>query len=148
MSIDTSKLELIRRDELQSLYWLEEDVVLIEPVLGAIDTETRARDSVAFLKALVRERGRPVAVVLLLDCLKGQDRRARKVHATAFRPEQLAGVAVVARSPLGRAIASFLLGFARSTVPISAFSSVDEARVWARSMLQRAADSLPPAGRG
>jgi hypothetical protein len=88
------------------------------PRPGYQQTIAGARASLEEFERLAGERERPLALIVIVDRVLSQDSQSRKLWAEAS-PRLRAGLALVCRSPLSRAIASFFIGLRRPSYPLA-----------------------------
>ena len=82
-------------------------------------------------------------VILFFDGFVSQDTNARRVYREARR-ELVLAVAFVARSLLGRAIASFALGGRLPSARRKMFTTLEDALPWVRTQRDRTAHEEEP----
>jgi hypothetical protein len=111
-------------------YLLSEEVLLVLPDKGLKDDGPSAQVNVDYQIAYARLIGRRCGVVLVLDSLVSQDSEARRLFAAGMTPTLFYAAALVASTPLARAIGSFFLGLTRPAVPTLLFESVEDAARW------------------
>lgn len=122
-------------------YELAERVILARPLPGYAQTEEGARRSLAEAHRIAREIGRPIVLVLAADRMGSDDGRSREVWRTGLDTDLVAGVLIVTRSLLGRAIGSFIIGMARPPVPAGMVDSFTEAIARAHQTLAARAEA-------
>jgi hypothetical protein len=121
---------------------VEPGVLAVVPLAAAVDDEKTALENFAFEESYFRKLGRSGVSLVLVDNAVSQDREARRVYQRS-RSTQVAAVAFVADTLLGRAIASFMLGGRESGAPVKMFATVEDALPWARSHLKTSAGEEP-----
>jgi hypothetical protein len=71
-----------------------------------------------------------VVTVVVVDRVKDQDPRARRIWTDEVDSDLVCGLALVGSTMLGRAIASFFIGLARPRVPTVMVATVEQAVAW------------------
>jgi len=122
---------------------VERGVLAALPLSPAIDDEATARENSAFHEEYFRTRGTSGVVILFFDGFVSQDTNARRVYREARR-ELVLAVAFVARSLLGRAIASFALGGRLPSARRKMFTTLEDALPWVRTQRDRTAHEEEP----
>ena len=106
------------------------DVLFVVPDNGSKDTGASAEGNADFQIRFAQEFGRPVAVVVRMTSLLSQDADARRVYAARMEPTHFYAAALVATSPISRAIASFFLGLTKPKFPTRVHDSYESALDW------------------
>ena len=135
--IDTSGWQQLGGTTSGGYYLAVPDVLVAVPQLGLVQTEALARASLAEFGRIARERGRRVALIVLVDRVASQDAASRRVWSEANDEGLRCGMALVCRSLLARAIGSFFIGLRKSRTPTELFGDYAGALVWAREMVGR-----------
>lgn len=133
---DYERWPLLGRTDNASFRLADAGVVVVIPDDGCTDDEHTARQSVAMQHEHWRAAGRRGATIVLMDRVVHQTKNARRVYQTEVDPELIVGFGLVTRSVFGRAVASVFVGLARPVVPTRMFGDLDEARRWARGLLE------------
>jgi hypothetical protein len=110
------------------------DILIGTPKPGTVDNVESAKVNVEFEGKYARELGKRICVVILVDNLLAQDAETRRVYTEGLGEDSIYGVALVSGNSMGRAIASFFMGFSKPKVPTKMFDSIQSAIVWARSI--------------
>ncbi|AKU93790.1 hypothetical protein AKJ09_00454 [Labilithrix luteola] len=100
---------------------------------GSLDDFETATENREFQESYFRRIGSPGAIIVLMDGFTSQDHAARTVYL-GYDDRLLRGVALVASSLLGRAIASFSIGLRQSKLPIKSFATLELALAWAEKV--------------
>jgi hypothetical protein len=120
-------------------YYLAEPGVLIaEPKPGYRQTLEGARASLEEQERIARQLGEPLVVLVLLEPVRDQDRKARRVWAEEANPSYMRGLSLVGATPLARAIGSFFLGLARPKIPVAMHERFEEGIAWAHTLMEQA----------
>jgi hypothetical protein len=135
LDVDVSQFERVGGTDAGDYYEVAPDVLLAYPQDGYVQTESGARASMQELLRIARERGRPLALIVLVDRVRSQDTGGRRVWRDEVDPELVRALALVTRSLLSRAIGSFFLGLTRPIIPTAMVPTFDEAVSWALSEL-------------
>lgn len=109
------------------------DILVVQPDEGLRDDGDSARENMAFQTEYARSLGRPIAVIVLLSSLKGQDAEARRVYAEGMDTTLFYASALVVGNALARAIGSFFLGLSKPATPTDLFDRIERAIAWAES---------------
>jgi hypothetical protein len=126
-----------------SFYLVEDDVLVAIPNEGYVQTEEGARTALAESDRIAREMGRQHVLIVLIDPVRSQDARGRRVWTVEADPRLRCGVALVCRSMLARAMGSFFMGLNKPVIETRMFAGFDDALGWAR---QRVKDHGGPIG--
>lgn len=135
VDVDVSKYERVGGTDAGGYFEVAPDVLLAYPREGYVQTEEGARASLIELQRIAEERGRPQALIVLVDRVRSQDSGGRRVWRDEVDSERVGALALVTRSRLSRAIGSFFLGLTRPRIPTAMVPSFDEAVRFARSTL-------------
>jgi hypothetical protein len=133
--VDVSKLDRVGGTKAGGFYVLQPDVLLACPLDGYIQTVDGARESLLEQHRIARELGRRQVLVVLVDRVRSQDSGSRSVWSDEVDTKLMCGLALVGKSPLSRAIASFFLGLRRPRVPTRMFGTTDRAIAWAKTVI-------------
>ncbi len=132
---DFSKYKEFQRTASMAAYTIEsdQDILIIVPKEGMMDTPKSASENVALLYNYARSLGRPCCAVVIMDNVLSQDAEARRAYQE-IDPKLVFAAGLVVRSPLARALGSFFIGLARPIAPTKLFDSVEKAIEWLRTM--------------
>ena len=111
-------------------YEIDLDVLAIVPFADSRDSETSARESIAFQDRHWRAAGRRGAVVVFMDNVIEQDAGARGVYADETEHTLTTCYALVGETFFGHAAAAVFTGLTRPTPPTQVFRSLADARPW------------------
>ncbi len=114
---------------------LAPDVLVAIPRAGYVQSSEGARRSLEELYRIARERGRRLAVLILVDRVVSQDADSRRVWQRGLDPELVCCLGLVGSTLLARAIGSFFIGLQRPAVPTRMLSDIDTALRWAQERL-------------
>ena len=114
---------------------IEPGVLIAVPRPHYVQTGQDSRDSLVEFQRIAAQRGRPTALVILVDRVKSQDSEGRKVWSEAD-PRLWAGLALVCSSALARAIGSFFIGLRRPAYPLVMLPSLEAAIEWCRRRVE------------
>ncbi len=117
------------------------DIMLAVPHQGTRDTETTARENVAFQIGYFRDRGLCGIVLIMADRIQSLDKEARRVYQEEIGLPYVRAAGMIGVSLLARAIGSFLIGLSRPRIPFKLFGSMESATAWAREMNRAASQS-------
>jgi hypothetical protein len=123
-------------------YWVTPDVLVAVPELGTVQTEEKARRSLAEFNRLADVAGRRLAVIVLVDRVTSQDAASRRVWSREERPKRLA-LALVCASPLSRAIGAFFIGLNRPPTPTRMFRTFERALEFCQEIVRDQGESAP-----
>ena len=107
-------------------YLVEPGLYFMQPPKGIEETLENARLQVEQSLSFAEVYGGPIQIIVDADRASRQTRESRRYYSENIH-RYVARSAVVATSSLGRAIASFFVGFRKQSVPILIVGSIDEA---------------------
>jgi hypothetical protein len=140
--IDTAGWEKLGGTTAGGYYLAAPDVLVAVPHLGLVQTEALARASLAEFQRVVREYGRRMALIVLVDRVASQDAASRRVWSEGDDGGMRCALALVCRSLLARAIGSFFIGLRKSNTPTELFGDYASALIWAKETIGRNGGSL------
>lgn len=111
-------------------FLVDPDILVVLPDANLKDDGASATMNADFQLAFARQLGRPVAVVVQMSRLLSQDGEARRIYAERVDPASFYAAALVASSPMSRAIASFFLGLTKPKIPTRVHDSFASALAW------------------
>ena len=120
----------VGRTENTRYFHAEPDILFVVPDDGMRDDGPSAEANAEFQIAFAQNLGRRVAVVVRMTSLRSQDAAARRVYAERMTLDHFYAAALVAASPISRAIASFFLGLTQPRFPTRVHESYDAAVAW------------------
>ncbi len=121
---------------------LAPDVLLALPREGYVQSEVGARASLHEMNRIAGERGRPQALLVVVDRVRSQDAGSRRVWQQEMDPRYIGAMALVCDSLLARAIASFFIGLRRPMVPTRMVATIEDGLAWALERLNRDGRSI------
>jgi hypothetical protein len=134
--MDTSRWRRVGGTSAGAYYEVVHDVLVAVPHEGYVQTENDARASLGEADRIARESGRKHALIILVDHVRSQDARSRRVWAAEANPGLRCGFALVCKSMLARAIGSFFMGLNRPVVETRMFAGFDDALAWAEEQVK------------
>ena len=136
--IDITRYERVGGTDAGGYRLAEPGILVAVPREGYRQTIEGARASLAEQVRLSKEAGTPLAVLVLVERVRDQDRGSRQVWIHETDPQYLLGLGLVGVTPLARAIGSFFMGLTRPRVPTSLLADLDEGLRWARDLRAKA----------
>lgn len=130
LDLDVRGWKLVGETKNSRFFEVKDGILGAVPRPGSADDKETAEENNAFQGAYFEKRGRRGVVVVWLDGFASQDKDARRVYQESDHP-WVRGVALVASSLLGRAIASFSSGIRKPKVPLKFVATTTEALAWA-----------------
>jgi len=134
--IDPTSWPIVGGTSAGAYHEAEPDVWVAAPRMGYEQTGDTARASLEELNRLVRERGRRVGLIVLIDRVRSQDGASRRIWQSEIDPDVVCALALVGGTMLGRAIGSFFMGVYRPSIATTLVPSFDEALDWVRDRVR------------
>jgi len=119
-------------------YLVEPGLIATVPHPGVTHTVESAWAQLRRLHDAVRALGERCGVAVFVDRVSHQDPAARRIWSQQLEPDLVAGLALIGKTALARAIANFFIGLSRPTVPTRLFGTSDEGFSWLRVQVQAA----------
>lgn len=142
---DFSKYQQIHELFGVKYYLVDDDIILIVPPKGYLDSPSRARISADFQDDYARKLGKKCALVIIMSHVLSQDAETRRVYNEQPSSGCYYGTVLIVDNALSRAIASFLIGLSQTVVPVKLFDSVEKGIEWLRTI--RPGDPVPTSTR-
>lgn len=141
-SLDVSKWEHVGNTSNAAIYKAEPELLVIVPIPNCPDTESTARESIAFQDRYWRSVGHRGAVVVYMDNVVAQDSGARAVYANETQRSLTTCYALVGETFFGYAVSTVFTGLARPGIPTQVFPNLDAARGFIAQMNQERGGSV------
>lgn len=113
-----------------SVWAADDEILIVVPILGAVDDEASARNNAALQADYFERRGRKGSTVIFFDRMASQDRAARAIYQGL--DWALVSTALVGGSFLTRTLASFFTSISRPVTPLRLFPEFGPALDWVR----------------
>ena len=139
MELNTDGWTFIGETTNSKCYTIDPDIMIAVPHAGTRDTETSARENVAFQVGYFRQHGLCGVVLIMADRIQSLDKEARRVYQDEIGPPHVRAAGMIGVSLLARAIGSFLIGLSKPRIPFKLFGGLEAATAWARATNQAAA---------
>jgi hypothetical protein len=136
VDVDVRSWKLVGETKNSRFFDVREGILGAVPRPGALDDKETAEENNAFQGGYFEKLGKRGVVIVWLDAFASQDKDARRVYQESDHP-WIRGVALVASSLLGRAIASFSTGIRKPKLPLKFVATTAEALAWADALDER-----------
>jgi hypothetical protein len=112
-------------------YWMDADgIVHGETKAGATYTRTDAVEAIKAHRELAG--GKTRALLVDISALRSMERDARSYFTAPEHTDLFYAVAIVVKSPLGKAVGNFFLGLNKPIMPTRLFTEEAAAEAWIR----------------
>lgn len=107
-----------------------EDILIVVPEEGFMDTAEASRVTVAALREYVTGLGKKCGLVIIANNLLAQEPESRRIYAENITPDLFYGIVMVVTSPLARAIGNIATRLSTLKVPLVLTESVEAGIAW------------------
>ena len=115
-----------------SRYWVDEEGIIRGVAKAGADYGLEdAKDGIRAHRAL--SGGKQRALIVDISALRSMSREARTYAGAPEHADLFFAVALIVKSPLGRAVGNFFIGLNKPLMPTRLFTDEAEAEVWVRS---------------